>query len=245
MIERLQQQLLALQKPPGIIGRPGMLPLGIPAIDTALGGGFLCGALHEITASGEAHLPAATGFALGVAKHSGPSPHLFWITEDMTIAENGALHGVGFDGFGLASERLVTISVAHRRDLLWAMEEVLRCRAVNSVIGEVRVSKINEIAVRRLSLAAAENGALALLLRTVPANDASIAATRWIISAAPSSIAHGPGAPRFVVQLVRNRRGPTGSWILEWSENNEQFSLATDAQPVAAATLDRSHRKIA
>jgi protein ImuA len=180
-----------------------------------------------------------------VARRSGSPSRLFWIVEDMAVSESGTPHGAGFDGFGLALERLVTVSVAHRRDLLWAMEETLRCRAVNSVIGEIRAGEIGDIAARRLSLAAAESGALALLLRAAPANDASTAATRWIVGAAPSSTTQGLGAPRFATQLVRNRRGPTGSWLLEWSESDEQFSPSTNTQPVAAATLDRSHRKVA
>ena len=86
------------------------------------------------------------------------------------------------------------------------MEEALRCRAVGAVIGELRDSAIITVALRRLSLAAAESGALALLLRAAPPADASTAATRWIVGAAPNA--------RFAVELVRNRRGPLGAWIL-------------------------------
>jgi protein ImuA len=245
MIEQLRQRLLALQRTPAIEDGSGTLPFDIPAIDTVLGGGLLRGALHEVAAAGEAHLPAAAGFALGLAALSAPSPRLFWIAEDMALAESGAPHGAGLEAFGLAPERLVTVSATHRRDLLWAMEEALRCRAVCAVIGEIRVRVIDSIAVRRLSLAAAESGALALLLRAAPPSDASTAATRWIVGATPSVTAHGPGAPRFAAQLVRNRRGPIGSWILEWSDSNEQFILATHAQPVAAPALDRPHRQVA
>ncbi len=103
----------------------------------------------------------------------------------MARVESGVPHGAGLDAFGLAPERLVTVSVTHRRDLLWGMEEALRCRAVDVVIGEMRAGKIDEIAVRRLSLAAAESGTLALLLRAAPPADSSTAATRWIVGAAP------------------------------------------------------------
>jgi hypothetical protein len=48
MINHLRQRLQALQKAPGIEGRPGALTFGIPAIDTMLGGGFARGALHEL-----------------------------------------------------------------------------------------------------------------------------------------------------------------------------------------------------
>ena len=242
MIEQLRKRLQALQKAPGFVGRPGTLPFGIPAIDTMLGGGLARDALHEIAATGEAHLPAATGFALAVAKHAAPLLSLIWISESMTLAENGAPHGAGLDVFGLAPEQLVTVCTAHRRDLLWAMEEALRCRATTAVIGEVRAGVIAGVAIRRLSLAAAESGTLALLLRTEPLSDASTAVTRWVVGAAPSI---PPGAPRFATQLVRNRLGPTGSWVLEWSDRDDQFILATHAKPVAAPALDRSQRQVA
>ena len=245
MIEQLRQRLLALQRVTRIKDGPGTLSLGIPVIDTALGGSFMRGALHEIAAPGEAHLATAAGCALGLAILSAPSPHVFWIAEDMALAETGVPHGAGLDAFGLAPERLVRVSTAHRRDLLWAMEEALRCRAVDAVIGEMRAGGIDSVAVRRLSLAAADGGTLALLLRAARPNDASTAATRWIVGGAPSLTTHGPGAPRFDAQLVRNRRGPIGSWILEWSNSDERFILATRAQPVAAPALDRPHRQVA
>jgi len=138
MIDQLRQRLQALQKAPGIEGRPGALPFGIPAIDTMLSGGLARGTLHEIAATGEAHLAAAAGFALAVAKRTAPSPRLFWVSEDMAFAESGVPHGAGLDAFGLAPEQLVVVSTTHRRDLLWAMEEALRCGATTAVIGEMR-----------------------------------------------------------------------------------------------------------
>ena len=194
----------------------------------------------------------------------------------MALAESGAPYGPGLDAFGLHPERLLTVSAAHSRDLLWAMEEALRCRAVGAVIGELRHGEIDMVTLRRLSLAAAESGALGLLLRCAPSTDASTAATRWIVGASPSVIpgrerserTRNPEAnsetasgfrfrrfapsrndeeirPRFAVELVRNRRGALGAWILEWSDSDERFLLATHAQPVAAPALDRPHRQVA
>jgi protein ImuA len=248
MLEELRQRLQVLQKTAGIDGDPGVLPLDLPAIDGVLGGGLLRGTLHEIAAISEAHLAAATGFTLGLASLRGKARTLAWIAEDMALAESGAPYGPGLDAFGLAPERLLSVSVAHRRDLMGAMEEALRCRAVGAVIGEVRHGALDAIAVRRLSLAAAESGALAFLLRSAPQRDASTAATRWIVGAAPSP-PHRPrfefGPPRFAAQLIRNRRGPTASWIFEWSDDDECFVRATPALPVAAAPADRPRRAVA
>ncbi len=270
MLEQLRQRLQALQKTAGIADVARALPLGIAPIDTALGGGLARGALHEIAAASEAHLAAATGFAIGLTSFrgagaarepgiqkqtsklhldSGSGPlgrpgmtrNIVWIAEDMALAESGAPYGSGLDGFGLRPECLLTVAAARAHDLLWAMEEVLRCRVVLAVIGELRHGEIDPVALRRLSLAAGESGALALLLRGAPVNDASTAATRWIVGAAPSAAAN----PCFAVQLIRNRRGPLGSWILQWSDSDERFVLATHAQPVAAPALDRPHRKVA
>jgi protein ImuA len=241
MLEQLRQRLRALEKPSLLEGDAGLLPFGLEPIDTTLGGGLACGALHEIAAAGEAHLAAATGFVLGLAAQK--RARVCWIAEDMALAESGALYGGGLDLFGLAPERLLAVAAARHRDLLWAMEEALRCRAVGAVIGEWRHGVIDAVAVRRLSLAAAQSGALALVLRAAPAADASTAATRWIVGAAPSAATmHGPGAPRFAAQLIRNRRGPLGSWILQWSNNDERFLLAP-AQPVAMPVLDRPHHQ--
>ena len=240
MLGQLRQRLQVLQKAAGIGGDPGCLPLGIAAIDGALGGGLARGALHEIAAPGEAHLAAATGFVLAL----GARGRVCWIAEDMALAESGALHGPGLDAFNLAPERLLTVAASHRRDLLWAMEEALRCRAIGAVIGELRHGELDAVAVRRLSLAAANSGALALLLRSAPAHDASTAATRWIVGASASLGRGCETNARFAAQLVRNRRGPTGSWILEWSDIDERFILAAPAVPMAAPALDRPHRKI-
>ena len=158
----------------------------------------------------------------------------------LAAIESGALHGPGLDGFGVRPERLTTVAVAQRRDLLWAMEEALRCRAVACVVGEMRHGALDTVAVRRLSLAATETGALALILRAAPGEDASTAATRWIVSAAAAE----SDAPRVLAQLVRNRRGPRGQWILEWSDSDGRFTCAAHAQPVAMPSRHRPHRQI-
>jgi len=237
MITQLHQSLRALERPAGIDSDPGSVVLGVAAIDIVLGGGLSRGALHEIAALGEAHLAAAAGFALAVSSRGATRKSTVWIAEDMVLAESGAPYGPGLDAFGLLPAQLLTIAAAQRRDLLWAMEEALHYRAVCAVVGELRHSEIDMVAVRRLSLAAAKSSALALLLRASPPNDASTAVTRWIAGAAPNA--------SLAVELTRNRRGPLGAWTLQWSDDDERFVLATPAQPVAAPAADRSHRKVA
>lgn len=270
-IDRLRRRLWGFEAATGLASECGApLPLGIPAIDGALGGGLNRGALHEIAAAGEAATAAATGFALALAarpaalrgalrnaqrvvSHRGPGGNLVWVVEDLSLAENGAPYGPGLDGIGFPPERLITVAAARWRDVLWAMEEALRCRAVGMVIGEIRARAVDQVATRRLALAAATGGTLGLILRTAPDDAPSAAVTRWIVDAAPSALFsggdderwHGIGPPRLTAHLVRNRRGHLGAWILEWNSVEQRFELATDSEPVAGAAFDRPHRAAA
>jgi protein ImuA len=176
-----------------------------------------------------------------------PKRDAIWIAEDLSLAENGAPYGPGLHEAGIVPEHLITVAAAHGRDVLWAMEEALRCHAVGVVIGELRARDIDQVATRRLSLAAAAGNTFGLILRTAPDDTPSAAATRWIIGAAPSVPARGGersgiGPPRLVAHLVRNRRGHLGAWIVEWNSVEQRFKLATHPEPVAGAASDRPHR---
>jgi protein ImuA len=292
-IDRLRRALCTAETATGLAGEVGVpLTLGIPLIDDVLGGGLSGSALHEIAATRETEIAAATGFALALAalaseasgqrSHSisaraGHSPEepgssarntatpngsmpnssaprrdaprrdAIWIAEDLSLAENGAPYGPGLHEAGIVPEHLITVAAAHGRDVLWAMEEALRCHAVGVVIGELRARDIDQVATRRLSLAAAAGNTFGLILRTAPDDTPSAAATRWIIDAAPSVPARGGersgiGPPRLVAHLVRNRRGHLGAWIVEWNSVEQRFKLATHPEPVAGAASDRPHR---
>jgi len=258
VLDRLRHALRAIEGTE--VGRSARsTPLGIACIDEALGGGLADGTLHEIAAMREAGMAAATGFALALAARS-PGP-VVWVAEDMGLIESGRPYGPGLDDLGLAPERLVTVAAAKSRDVLWAIEEALQCRGIGAVIGEIRSADIDLTTTRRLSLAAGRRGGLALLLRSAPGREASAAATRWTVEAAPSDVAApfptasaptasaptrsgamalGPGPARFAVSLARNRRGHPGSWVLEWNRVEHCFDLASaHREPVAQAALDR------
>jgi len=68
LIERLRWRLRAVEASTGLSeAGAGVVTLGVPPIDGALGGGLICGALHEIAAARETETAAATGFALALA----------------------------------------------------------------------------------------------------------------------------------------------------------------------------------
>jgi protein ImuA len=174
---------------------------------------------------------------------------VLWIAEDLSLAENGQLYGPGLDQAGIAPEHLIAVSAPRARDVLWAMEEALRCRALSIVIGEVRARGIEHVTTRRLSLAAAAGNTLGFLVRTQPDDEPSACITRWMLAAAlsdfPSQRFHDIGPPRWTVHLTRNRRGHSGTWIVEWNSVEQRFELAKNPQPVAGTALDRPYRTTA
>jgi len=252
-IERLRRTLCTAETATGLAGEDAApLTLGIPLIDDALGGGLAGGALHEVAATCEPQIPAASGFVLALAaRHTIPRQQdAIWIAEDLSLAENGLPYGPGLHEVGLAPEKLIMVAAARGRDVLWAMEEALRCRAIGMVIGELRGCGIDQVATRRLALAAAAGNTPGFILRTAPSDEPSAAATRWIIGAAPSSSAlrderSSAGPPhvyRLAAHLIRNRRGHRGAWIVEWNSVEQRFELATDSVSVAQPVFDRPHR---
>jgi protein ImuA len=246
--------------------------LGISLIDDILGGGLCCSMLHEVAAMDESQMPAATGFVLALAvrrsaphgcirraprseQHDGEafsalpsSKAVLWIAEDLSLAENGMPYGPGLDEIGIVPERLIRVAAPRGRDVLWVMEEAMRCRAVGVVIGELRASRIDQVTTRRLSLAAAAGNILGLILRTAPDKTPSAAATRWIIGAVSprSSPARNErwaiGPPRLAAHLMRNRRGQLGTWMVEWNRVEQRFEVATHSESMAGAAFDRPHR---
>jgi protein ImuA len=251
-IEALRQKLQLAEKSAGLLCEGGTaVALGTAAIDAALGGGLPCGTLHEVAAARQSDAIAASAFALAVSARClavQARKALLWIAEDRSLWENGAPYGPGLDGFGIAPERLVTVSARRPRDVLFAMEEALRCRAVAVTIGELGACRLDHVATRRLALAAAAGNSLALLLRTHSADEPCAFATRWIAGAAPSSFdtscreRRGIGPPRLALHLKRNRHGLSGAWIVEWNSVEQRIELATDSEPVAQPAFDRPHR---
>jgi protein ImuA len=227
----------------GLAGPPGegraLLPFGVAPIDTALGGGLIAG-LHEIAPLSPIHLGAATGLALALALRLGNE--VLWIQQDFAGVEAGGLYGPGLELFGLPLRRLLLLRVPRALDVLWAMEEALKSRALASVIAELTEegAAADLTITRRLSLAA-QNG-FGFLLRHRPSTHPSAAMSRFEVESAPAPPDRfgGLGGSGLVLNLVKNRRGPTGRWILQWDHHERAFSSLSVG--MAAAAFDRPDR---
>src|SRR6267142_2446127 len=239
---------------------PGRVALGHAEADATLQGGLALAAVHEVFAEGR-QSAAATGFIAGLAGlagRAGARRPLVWVRQDFTEIESGALSMSGLAELGLDPRCVVTVRAADVDTALRTAADALACDAVGVVVLEVwgQARQLDLVASRKLTLAAQASGVTGLLLRVAAEPQPSTAETRWIVRAAhsppaapslpaassmpaaalmPAAPWSAWGAPVFDAQLVRNRHGPVGRWIMEWKCDECLFAKSTAvAQPVAA-----------
>jgi protein ImuA len=228
---------------------PRRVTLGHADVDASLQGGLALGAVHEVFAQAGRQGVAATGFVAGLAGRAAVRRPIVWVRQDFTEIESGALSMSGLAELGLDPRLLVSVRAANADQALRTVADALACDAVGVVVLEVwgEARQLDLVASRKLTLAAQTSGATCLVLRMAAEPRPSTAETRWIVRAAhspPASISWSAwGAPLFEAQLVRNRHGPSGRWIMEWKCDECLFAEPTAySQPVAAAPAHRSHQ---
>src|ERR1700681_1440133 len=228
--------------------RPDRVALGHADADATLQGGLALGTMHEVFAEGR-HSAAAAGFVTGLMGRAAARRPLVWIRQDFAEIESGALSMSGLAELGLDPRLLVTVRAADVDTALKAAADALACDALGVVVLEVwgEARQLDLVASRKLTLAAQMSGVTGLVLRVAAEPLPSTAETRWIVRAAHSPPSAQPGsawgAPVFDAQLVRNRHGPVGRWIMEWKCDECLFAKpAAVPQPVAAAPAHRPYQ---
>jgi len=229
---------------------PNRIALGHAGADAALRGGLAAAAVHEVFAEGH-QSAAATGFIAGLAGRVTARRPLVWVRQDFSEIESGALSASGLAELGLDPRALVTVRAPDVDAALRTTADALACDALGAVVLEVwgQPRQFDLVASRKLTLAAQASGVTALLLRLAAPPLPSTAETRWIVRAAhspPAAPWQAWGAPVFDAELVRNRHGPVGRWIMEWKcDECLFFEPAAHPQPVAATPAHRPHQAAA
>ena len=143
---------------------------------------------------------------------------LLWVQDKEALRKGGRPYRPGLPP--AFRHRLIHVACERPEDVLFALEEGLRCREVAAVIGEIagnpRALDFTES--RRLTLTAEKHGVPLWLVRLDAAPDLSSARMRWNVAAAPSPPprwnAHAPGTPSWRAELFRARMHPPGTWTL-------------------------------
>jgi protein ImuA len=220
IISQLQKDLLPLQgyKPPSARTR---VDIGLGLIEATFpNGSFPTGAVHEFVGAGEECAAATGGFIAGLLGPLMRSTGVcLWISSSRTLFPPALI------AFGVDPDRFIFVDLRRERDVLWAMEEALKCEALAAVVGEVK--EISFIASRRLQLAVEQSRVTGFVLRHHSRNLNTVACiTRWKITPLPGEVGEGlPGLgfPRWNVQLLKIRNGKPGIWQVEWSAGAFRF----------------------
>jgi protein ImuA len=215
IISRLRKDILQWEgyRPPSA-GRRGLMGLG-PLESAFPNEVFPLGTVHEMICSNTEQAAACGGFISGLL-----SALMQQGGACLWISLSGNLFPSALKAFGVAPERVIFVHLLRDKDVLWVMEEALKCTGLAAVIGEVREIDFKQS--RRLQLAVEQSRVTGFILRNASAKISSTAcAARWKIKPLPSEQVAGlPGLgyPRWEIELLKVRNGQPGSWIMEWAE---------------------------
>ncbi len=219
IIAQLQKDILPLQgfKPAlGNIGFDGGLGFIKGAFPNA---SFPLGAVHEFFCSGAEDVSASGGFIAGIVsaimQRGGVA---LWISSSQTVFPPA------LKSFGIEPDKIIFINVQKEKEILWVMEEALKCEGLAAVIAET--PEISFTASRRFQLAVEQSRVTGFIIRRNPKNLATACVTRWRITPLPTLTEDnlpGVGFPRWNVELLKVRNGTSGTWQLEWANGRFRY----------------------
>jgi len=221
IMAQLQQEICLLQgncKIPNAV--EGILP---PAIARAFPNAcFPQAAVHEFWHTGGATASATHGFVTGLlAPMMKEGGTCIWIGGALTIFPP-ALHR-----FGVEAQKIIFITLEKQRDILWVMEEALKCEGLAAVVGELQ--ELSFTASRRLQLAVEKSRVTGLVLRNAPrSTNTTACVSRWRISSLPGKTGDLPGVgfPRWQVELLKVRNGTPGQWVITYAAGALQVDVS-------------------
>lgn len=204
-----------------ILRMEGLRPVNNAVIDLGLGpicesfpgGSFPIGAIHEFLSIQDGYAASTSGFiAALLSSLLGDHGTALWISTSRTIFPPALRE------FGMQPDRIVFVELEKEKDIMWVMDEALKCSALTVVIGEMKDITFTES--RRLQLAVEQSQVTGFLLRkNVSKLNTTACVSRWKITTLPSELIDGlPGVgfPQWRVELLRIRNGRSGVWHLKW-----------------------------
>lgn len=195
--------------------RPATRPidLGLGSIcDSFPNGSFPLGAVHEFMSPMPEDEVCTAGFISGILSSlMGNSGTALWISASRKIFPPA------LRAFGVQPDRIVFVDLHKEKDVMWVLDECLKCGSLTAVIGELR--EISFMESRRLQLAVEQSQVTGFIIRHNARVNTTACVSRWRITPLPSELVDdlpGVGFPRWRVELLRMRNGRCGVWDLKW-----------------------------
>ena len=185
-----------------------------PINDSFPNGSFPLASTHEFIVGREEDASATKGFICHiVAELMKQKGICIWINSSANIFPPALKF------FGVDPAKIVFINVKRQKEILWVMEEALKCEGLAAVVGEI--AQINFTETRRLQLAVEKSRVTGFVIHTKRHNiNTTACVSRWKISPVQSELKNnlpGVGSPRWQIELLKIRNGKPGSWKMEYS----------------------------
>ncbi|WP_256010236.1 ImuA family protein [Desertivirga xinjiangensis] len=217
LIDKLQKDILLWQ---GYKAQPAGKAdtIGLGQIESAFPNGvFPKRAIHEFITFVPEQSAASDGFIAGLLSQlMKEGAACVWVSTSRKLFPSS------LSAFNVPTERIIFMDVAKEKDVLWIMEEALKCEGLAAVVAEINDLSLTES--RRLQLAVENSGVTGFILRKDAGKKASsIVTARWKITPLPSENEDnlpGIGFPRWRVELLKVRNGSPGWWTLEWEADH-------------------------
>ena len=223
IIQQLQKEVLSMQRLKKVSGQH--LNTGLWEVEKAFPDQtFPLGAVHEFISNAKEDAAATNGFMAGLVGQLIKKGTAIWVSNKRT------LYPPALNIFGIAAERIIFIDLWRQKEVLWAIEEALKCNVLSAVIGELGELSFTES--RRLQLAVEQSKVTGFIHRYSCNENITACVSRWKIKPLSSHLDGIPGVgfPRWNVQLVKVRNGKPGAWQIEWSDGQfKQVSLPSFA----------------
>jgi protein ImuA len=222
IVQKLKQELLKIQ---GFNPLHGSSGIGLGPLESAFPNAtFPLAALHEFIVAEPEHAAACGGFLAGILNNLMKNKGVcLWISRSRKIFP------AALKAFGLEPDQVIFIDLDREKEVLWVMEEALKCKELVAVVAEVKEISFSQS--RRLQLALEKSKVTGFVLRTDAERISTTACVaRWQISPIESKQLDGlPGIgfPRWNIELLRVRNGNPGSWQLGWFDGKFQANLET------------------
>jgi protein ImuA len=213
IITRLRREILPLEglhaSKNNAVSDPG---LGFMA-ESFPRGIFPLGAVHELISEKRESAASTAGFVAGILSRLMKTGNAAaW------IGGSRMLFPPALKAFGIAPDQIIFIELKKEKDILWSVEEALKCEGLAAVIGEM--PELNFTSSRRFQLAVEQSRVTGFILRSNPRSlHPNACVSRWKINPLPGFSEEGlPGLghPRWQVDLQKMRNGRPGSWQVEW-----------------------------
>ncbi|HRH50446.1 MAG TPA: Error-prone repair protein ImuA [Panacibacter sp.] len=187
------------------------------ALDTGLGpikyafpnATFPIAAIHEFISTQTEDAAATKGFMSTIlASLMRNNNASIWISNARNIFPPS------LKGYDITPDKIIFIQLQKEKDILWVMEEALKCEGLAAVIAEIKELSFTDS--RRLQLAVEKSQVTGFIIRNNPRSlNTTACVTRWKITALPAGLQEnmpGVGFPHWNIELLKVRNGKPGNW---------------------------------